>query len=446
MQDRIRRWFFLVAVALAGLRTPAHAQWVHTGLDSLAFPSTQGQLFARHDTVIAWSPAWWGFLSTDGGRSWENRSPHAVPRTRESWTLTVFAGDYSKWYAVQDSLVGSSEKAPYALKYSSDAGLTWERRCNLDSLLGGRVWSRLYVSWSNPDVLFGLWGWQSDVLGLGKSTDGGRTWRLLDEFSLVTKSRLTFTQDLVDSNLLFVHDDDGYADHIYYSTDQGETWGMAPGLPPFTYPEAMVSGAPRRGVLTAVVRYEFRSSDIGSTWDTLDARGFHGAAVWGIGTYVLDREDSALRIAQLNNGAVLIHSSENTGWSELFPGDTTEVQALAWDEATRTLYGGTQAGVVKWAMPTGVEEHERAWPGVPRAPDYPSPAADRVTLGAGAQVGERIAVNIMASDGRIVRTELAIVTDGGMVTVSLVGLPPGTYVCMIAANGAKAATRVVRVR
>jgi hypothetical protein len=375
----------------------------------------------------------------------EERRVDLSPGYPEPSVLTVAPRDYSKWYVVRDSLCcDGMDWRTSTLYFSSDAGLTWERRCNMDSLLGGRVWSRLHVSWSNPDVLFGLWGWQSDMLGLGKSTNGGRTWRLLDEFSLVTKSRLTFTQDLVDSNLLFVHDDDGYADHIYHSTDQGETWVREPGLPPFTYPEAMVSGAPRRGVMTAVVRYELRSSDFGSTWDTLDARGFHGAAVWGIGTYVLDREDSALRIAQLNNGVVLLHASDSAGWSELFPGDTTEVRALAWDEATRTLYGGTLAGVVKWVMPTGVEERASGMP--PRMPVYPAPAVDKVTLGVRAVGGKEIFVSIISAEGRTLRAAPTVVSAEGTVTVSLAGLPPGMYVCFVTAGAVHTAAPVVHVR
>jgi hypothetical protein len=60
-------------------------------------------------------------------------------------------------------------------------------------------------------------------------------------------------------------------------------------------------------------------------------------------------------------------------------------------------------------------------------------------------VGKKVAVIILASNGHLVRTEPAIVTDGAMVADSLVVLAPGIYVCLVTAGAMHTTAPAVHV-
>jgi photosystem II stability/assembly factor-like uncharacterized protein len=196
------------------------------------------------------------FKSTNGGDSWDEIR-FGFPRTG-GCGLIVNPADPTTLYA------STYDKATTEMLKSTDAGKTWQKYA-VDYRIFGRVWQetavltidpadsntlhtasvagifkstnrgatwvrtaspprgleRLVLDPTNPITIYGQGGSVSgEGRGTFKSTDGGKSWKLINSGLADPGSVRSLVVDPADSNTLYV----GTTHGVFKTTDRGESW------------------------------------------------------------------------------------------------------------------------------------------------------------------------------------------------------------------------------
>ncbi len=162
------------------------------------------EVFAKGDTVLV-SSEFTIYRSVDRGETWAT-------------TSDLFGYEHSNIFSSQSEFFSWGNDHIYR---SSDGGLTWDNAFSTSSGFAGVG--------AIGDTLFALY---SKIRRLIRSTDGFRTWELVNSDSISTKHSVNFDELLhakvtkLDNKICFVFES-GYYEYCpfySYSTDGGTTW------------------------------------------------------------------------------------------------------------------------------------------------------------------------------------------------------------------------------
>jgi photosystem II stability/assembly factor-like uncharacterized protein len=194
-------------------------------------------LISRHDNHRLYLGAHKVFRTDDQGSTWEEISgdlTRGVPKEIQklmgrTWSIDELAskGSIAQLSTIAESpldenilYVGSSDGL---LHYSNDGGKNWIKS---NSLPGLPKFSRIHhIVASNFEKLVAYAACHRLQAGdynpyIYKTTDGGKTWKLINSNLPKRGSTYTIQEDHVDKNLLFVGTQFG----VYFSNDGGKEW------------------------------------------------------------------------------------------------------------------------------------------------------------------------------------------------------------------------------
>lgn len=208
-------------------------QPANEGLTASAFRTIQPDPAGNGAILCGAEPAR-GYRSTDGGRTWTEMDGIASLPTVDEWYLPYSprAGAIRNFYSPPGNsrrLLGSIEVG--GLLNSNDAGDTWE-------LLDIQPDDDIHYITGHPDdpnLLYAAFGWASlqkdrrredppKLGGIGRSSDGGKTWqKLFDDYTRAVIVPPTRTDLLLAAPAPRV----GAQGRIEVSTDSGDSWSAA---------------------------------------------------------------------------------------------------------------------------------------------------------------------------------------------------------------------------
>lgn len=389
---------FLLAVAILFIGyIPARAQWTKVA-DSI------GLAFARNDTLIGsvWGWNQGGAISTNGGKTWEDRVIFANNASHQLGSFAVDPSDPNIWYVSTDSNGGGWQIGLYK---TTDAGTTWTlQEDSLERIFDGRLSPWLTVSWSNPSVLYSVEGGHSlhdqYHVYLKRSDDGGNTWNVIDDVAgdYSTYPSISFAQDMKDSNTIYwyltVTINESVFEQFFVSHDKGETASEL--YPPGKggdggelYTNPSVAGDIYFFTDGSLSSQLWHSSNYGATWDTATSAAIavleknvnrNNARMTD---FIVSKNNPDLQFAALDTG-VIVKYPDSADWTYTPGGNSLfglANPAVVYDDITNTLYFGAQNGLWKWEMPTDVREPAQ---GIPNnfalGQNYPNPFHSSTTF------------------------------------------------------------------
>ncbi|MEK7668172.1 MAG: hypothetical protein AAB409_05940 [Gemmatimonadota bacterium] len=216
----------------------------------------------------------WGngvYRSDDGGRTWRHLG---LERTRHIGRVLVHPSDSEIAYvaALGNLWAPSEERGVYK---TSDGGRSWERVLFVDTLTGV---VDLVMDPADPNVLYAAayqrlrraWGFNGGGPGSGifKTTDGGRTWRRIEEgLPAGEKGRIGLAIAASNGRVLHAIVEHASGGGVFRSEDAGESWVRVNALNPrpMYYSEIFIDPANDRRVYVLGVSF-YKSEDGGRTF------------------------------------------------------------------------------------------------------------------------------------------------------------------------------------
>jgi photosystem II stability/assembly factor-like uncharacterized protein len=191
------------------------------------------------------------YRSTDGGQTWTALT-HAFGATQ----VAVAPSNAQVLYAGRGD--GCHSGIPGELHRSTDGGATW-------STVTGGSWA-IDVNPANPNHLVAL---QCD--GVYKSTDGGATWAKLPGTGVQNYDGVTLTRGVNDRATIYaVYASEGGTAAIQRSTDDGRTWRLLPTPDMYGLHDLAVDPKNARHIYFVGGSGFYASADGGQTWNKLD--------------------------------------------------------------------------------------------------------------------------------------------------------------------------------
>jgi len=318
------------------------------------------------------------YKSTDAGKTWVNLG---LKDGQQIGGLAIDPNNENRLFvAVMGHPYGpNKERGVYR---TTDGGKTWDHVLFVDENTGA---SQIAIDPKNPDIIYAdLWAgrqgpwengaWDGPASGLFKSTDGGATWKKLENGLPTPKQglgRIGFCIAPSNPNRLYATVDAGDLGGIYRSDDAGESWTKM--NPDGRYwgrgsDFAEVKADPQNAdvVYTANV-VVWRSSDGGKTWK--DFRGAPGGddyhRIW------INPANSNIILIASDQGAIITVNGGQT-FSSWYNQPTAQFYHVSVDnDFPYHVYGGQQesgsAGVASRSNdgqvtfrdwhPVGVEEY-----------------------------------------------------------------------------------------
>ena len=231
---------------------------------------------------------------------------------------------------------------------SSDGGNTWEKVLYKDDKTGA---IDVAFAPSNPRILFAsLWEvhrtpWTLDSGGPGsglyKSSDGGATWKLLEEHGLPKgiKGRIGVTVSGADANRVYalIEAEDG---GLFRSNDGGDTWEKLNGDHRFTqrawYFTHVFADPKSVDTLYLLNTGTYRSTDGGHSFNPVPAEGGDCHGFW------IDPANPA-RLMEGNDQGAIISTDGGTSWTSADNQPTGEFYHVVTDtQFPYRLYGAQQ--------------------------------------------------------------------------------------------------------
>jgi photosystem II stability/assembly factor-like uncharacterized protein len=230
----------------------------------------------------------------DGGATWQPVTPHAP--TSAIGALAIDPANENIIYAgTGEANYANHSRYGLGLLKSVDGGDTWELLA--DETFAGRTFARIAINPDRPSMLYAAIGRAGGFpelaaakghpqaegpVGVFKSEDAGRSWRLLEGLPAIEATDLALDSGDPDTiyagiGRIFGHTDNG----VYRSRDGGETWTkLTGGLPTESPGRISLGTAPSRpqtvyALLTRVATASggsagniggYRSDDGGDTW------------------------------------------------------------------------------------------------------------------------------------------------------------------------------------
>ena len=191
------------------------------------------------------------YTSSDGGQSWT-----ALTRAFAATQVAVAPSNVQVIYA--GTADGCHSGIPGELHRSTDGGATWT------SVTGG-PWA-IDINPANANHLVAL---QCD--GVYKSTDGGATWAKLPGTGVQNYDGVTLTRGVNDRATLYaVYASEGGTAAIQRSTDDGRTWRLLPTPDMYGLHDLAVDPKNARHIYFVGGSGFYASADGGQTWNKLD--------------------------------------------------------------------------------------------------------------------------------------------------------------------------------
>ncbi|MGH7540209.1 MAG: WD40/YVTN/BNR-like repeat-containing protein [Gemmatimonadota bacterium] len=286
------------------------------------------------------------YKSVDGGGSFENVG---LDSTEHVGMIRVDPRDSDIVYvAAQGPLWAAGGQR--GLYKTADGGETWERVLEIDEHTGV---NEVHFDPRNPDVLYAS-AWQrrrhqwtmidgGSGSGIHKSTDGGETWKEIDEgLPSGDKGRIGLAVSPVDPDVLYAiveaSGDDG---GTFRSDDMGESWERTSryqSSAPMYYHEIFADPHRFDWIYSLDTRLEI-SRDGGENWERMPGEDIHV----DYHALVFDPGDPDHLIAG-NDGGVYETFDFGESWDfvENLPITQFYKVALSTDEPFYDVYGGTQ--------------------------------------------------------------------------------------------------------
>lgn len=181
------------------------------------------------NTWLAGSVAGGVWKTTDGGKSWVNKTPY-LPNMATSCLAMADANPNIIYAGTGESYSNYTGVAGDGIYKSTDGGESWTQLTATAKNDDFRSINRLLVNPKNPQVLLAAttpsyWGQGSSKIM--KSTDGGTSWRKVYDTNIHQKGSIDVSQILAhptDFNILY-----GTVEGVgvLKSTDAGENWKLA---------------------------------------------------------------------------------------------------------------------------------------------------------------------------------------------------------------------------
>ncbi len=306
------------------------------------------------------------YKSTDGGENWiaiwrgDNLARYVLIDPRNSAVLYISTGIFDREAANSDLPHGVP--GGVGILKSTDGGKTW-RTLNQANGLANLYIGSLFMHPANPDILLagaGLIG-HPDVGGVFLSTDGGEHWQSgVDVNGHGIQTRITSVEFAVsDPRIAYACGDEMF----FRSEDGGVTWLLLAGQHGGAYGPAGISVGfpidlqvdPRNPYRVFINNYgggNFLSEDGGATW-TSASKGYTGATVNGISVSPSDGK----RVYSIGNSGIFSSDDAGENWRGLNNGlgvGATECVAVSPGRTDRVLISDLNLGFIWLSKDRGI--------------------------------------------------------------------------------------------
>ena len=278
------------------------------------------------------------FKSTDGSRTWRRAANTGLPPILNAQGSPI-VGKYSVYGVAVDP---HAPTTVYAIGEngevvkSTDGGRRWRVTEEFNSVTG------LAINPQNPAIVYAV-GWQ----GVFKTPDGGRTWR--DASAGLPEDFLTVVAlDPQRPETLYVGTEDG---DVWKTTNDGHSWGSA-GSPSYFdevlafafdphEPETIYAGTAGAGIA--------KSTDV-DPWEAANT-GLPGESeieddVLDVSALAFDPRSPGIIYAAAGESGVFRSEDSGGSWRSFNAGlEKHSVYHLTFDAQGRVLYAGTSRGV-----------------------------------------------------------------------------------------------------
>ncbi len=310
----------LLAVALVTSAVAAFAEqpaWVSRGPDDVGFITST----AAADGVAYAGTAAGIYRSTPSGQGWELAG---LP-TEQVWSVVARPG--SPVYVIT---------AGGGLLVSRDHGDSWDRLAENGSAL-----SSVAIDPEEPAAAY-----LTNVQTLWKTTDAGASWSRVRATNVSGFWIMAFDPR---DNALVVHGyDSSYVWSLYRSTDGGETFTALtiPGQEASDI-SALAGGSASGNLYVAGFNFFCRTADSGATW-TCSATGASFNRI--VEVPAASSNAPAILVAASDRG-LLVSADGGATWSRAGGplATTTYASAVAFDDVSGAVLGGTQEGIYRSA-------------------------------------------------------------------------------------------------
>lgn len=219
------------------------------------------------------------YHTTDGGATWVEQFRNTDPR--------AFYDCFAFWDARRAVVISDAVGDTIVLRRTEDGGRTWPLVTGLPPAVAGEghfaASGTCVIARGDRFAWFGSGAGR--VARVGRTTDGGRTWTLVNTPIVQDASTagITSLAFFSDTHGLALGGDigrpDAFTDNVAETTDGGATWRLV-GRPAFSGAVYGSAAVPGRGTTVVAVgpRGASWSADAGRTWHPLDDRNF-----WSVG-------------------------------------------------------------------------------------------------------------------------------------------------------------------
>lgn len=241
---------------------------------------------------------------------------------------------------------------------SKDGGKSWEKVLYISDQTG---FADIEFHPTNPDILYAA-AWHaerkpwtiisgSDENGIYKSTDGGNTWKKMDQGLPKFKGKIDLAVSPADPDrLMALVEAKRKEDGLYRSDDAGETFVQVSDKMqllnrPFYYTNLYADPSNADRIFSFATR-AFQSNDGGKTWKPFSARHGDHHDMW------IHPDYPNLMVQSNDGGANVSHNGGKT-WSSQFNQPTSEIYQIEVDnQYPYWVYGGQQDNYSTIAVPS----------------------------------------------------------------------------------------------